>query len=283
MKTILCPTDFSLNSEQAVKYAASLADSFHNRLVILHAIETPAVFTEVPFTSIKVSENVMLELAGQKLQVLKSKLTKQYPSLTIETNVAVGLTHERIVDAADQNGAEFIVMGTTGTSKLERMLMGSTTAKVIGRANCPVLCIPKTATFKGIRKIVFATDMHEDNLESARHIGLFARHFDAEIIFIFVDDKHLVHSEERIERMTKKIRSRIKYPKISGYIVSSNSIISGIEKFLKKYPADALVMFSHEKHFPGTMFSQSITKLMSHQARIPLLALKLSTESLLKE
>lgn len=282
MKTILCPTDFSVNAEHAVKYGASLADSFDAKLLLLHIYETPLMLTEVPFTVIEASEKQIRGSTEKKMESLKVKLAKQYPSLQIETVVMEGLSNEKIVAIADKNEAEFIVMGTTGTSKLERMLMGSTTAKVIRHANCPVLCIPKTATFGGIKKIVFATDLHEDNIEAVRHISPFARHFDAEIIFVFVDDKHLIHTEESIQRMTKKIRSKVQYPKVSGYIVGHDSVTKGIDKFLKKYPADVLAMFSHEKHFPGTMFSQSVTTMMSHQTRIPLLALKLSTQPMIK-
>jgi hypothetical protein len=68
--------------------------------------------------------------------------------------------------------------------------------------------------------------------------------------------------------------------KLSGFIATGTAITQGLEKFLRKNKAQILVMMTHEKHFPINMFSQSITKLMSHQTRIPLLAIKPGYKSL---
>jgi nucleotide-binding universal stress UspA family protein len=274
MKTILCPTDFSKNAANAAEYACALGETFSSHVILFHAYESPAVFTSAEFTIIKDAKAIIRDDAQKKLKSLKQKLGKKYPQVTLETELAMGAGYDKVVSASLRNNTDAIVMGTTGNSKVERLLMGSTTSRVIQNAECAVLCIPGEARFSGIKKIVFATDMHEDNITSAMTIAAFAMNFGADIVFVFVDDKHLVHAEEDISKMTRKIRSRVKYPKISGFISKNTSITRGIEYFLKKYPADMLVMFAHHKHFPGTIFNQSITKMMSYQTHIPLLALK---------
>jgi len=105
-------------------------------------------------------------------------------------------------------------------------------------------------------------------------IAAFAKVFDAEIAFLFVDDKHLLHDEEWMEGMTRKIRKRVKYPKLSGYISKSTTVTKGIEYFIRKFPADMLVMFTHPRHFPENMYHSSMTQIMSHQSQVPLLVLK---------
>ena len=276
MTTIICPTDFSKNATNATMYACALGEKFNSHIILLHAYESPALMTEMDFTIVKNAESMIKQTAMKQLETLRKKLAKKFPKVTFETMLAKGPGYEEVVTAATKNSADMIVMGTTGSSKMARLLMGSTTSRVLGRAGCPVLCIPKDAEFNDVKKIVFATDLNEDNIASAMTLAPFAMKFGAEIIFVFVDDKHLIHAEEDINRMTAKIRRLVKYPKISGFISKNTSITKGIEYFLKKYPADMLAMFTHQKHFPQALFNQSITKIMSHQTQIPLLALKIS-------
>lgn len=275
MKTILCPVDFSLNSNHAAEYGCAFAASFNAEVILFHAYETPAMITEASFTVIGNANVILRELAEKKLNALQKKLKSKFKKLNIRTEASEGAGYEETVSAAQRLHADLIIMGTTGSGRIERLLMGSTTSRVISRAECPVLCIPKGSKFKGIHKIVFATDLNEDNLSSAVKIAPFANMFGADITFIFVDDKHLMHDEKDIAVMTRKIRNRVKYKKISGYVVNNTGITQGIGHFLKKYPADLLVMFTHHRHFPETLIHQSFTKMMSHQASIPLLTLKL--------
>ncbi len=274
MKTILCPTDFSKTATNAVEYGCALADALHSRVILLHAYESPADFTQGQFAIIMNTESELKKVASLSLTSLEQKLKKKFPELQLETLLVKGAGHSETIEAANKNDVDLIVIGTTGTSKLARLLMGSTTAKVLRNAVCPVLCIPKEAAFVNINKIVFATDLNDENLSSAVTIVPFAKTFGAEIVFIFVDDKHLIHSDAEVNKMTRKIRTHVNYPKISGFISKNTSITKGIEYFLKKYPADILVMFTHHKHFPETLFNHSVTKIMAHQTHIPLLALQ---------
>lgn len=216
------------------------------------------------------------------MAAIQQKLKKKFRNIKIEAKLTRGSAAKEILAYAGKSKSDMIVMGTTGMSKIERLLMGSTTSAVIQHANCPVLCIPKHAVRTKIQKIIFATDLHEDNILVAASMAPFAKKLDAEIVFVFVDDKHLVHADEDVNRMTKKIRTRVKYPKISGYISKNTSITKGLEYFLKKYPADMLAMYTHKKRFPQTLFNQSITKIMSHQTSIPLLVLNVSDQPMLQ-
>lgn len=274
MNLILCPTDFSRNATNAIQYAAALSDGISARLIIMHVYDKPVMFSNAPLTRIAHAAEQIKQNAEKKMNQLVKKLKSKYKNVSFEVLSRDGLAPERLLEVAKKFSVDMIIMGSTGTSKLERLLIGSTTARILRDAPCPVLSIPKNAVFEGLNKIVFATDLNEDNIGSASMISTFAKKFDAEIAFLFVDDKHLLHSEEHISAMTQKIRKRVKYGKISGYISKNTSITKGIEFFLKKKPADILVMFTHARHFPDSMFNSSITKMMSHQANIPLLALK---------
>ncbi len=59
----------------------------------------------------------------------------------MEALTPAGRSHEVIVETAGGRGVDLIVMGTYGKTGLKKILMGSSTEKVIGHANCAVLVV----------------------------------------------------------------------------------------------------------------------------------------------
>ena len=55
--------------------------------------------------------------------------------------VEAGVPYNKIVEKAHHEHADLIVMSTHGRTGFEQVLLGSVTAKVVARANCPVLSI----------------------------------------------------------------------------------------------------------------------------------------------
>ncbi len=283
MKKILCATDFSDNAANAAKYGATLAKKLNAGIVLAHIYENPIVYTEPLIAPVQPDDGALKQIAEKKLGELKSLLQKDHTLPEIKTILKEGIPSDQLTAIADEENVELIVLGTTGSNRFERLLLGSTCSEIINNAHCPVLCVPKTAKFDGIKKIVFSTDLLEDNIRSATSLTTFAKIFDAEIVFLYVDGQHLIHSDDEVGRVTSKIRSRIRYPKISGYISNDNHVTKGIARFLKKNPADMLVMLTHERHFPETLFHPSLTKMMSHQTAGKLLSTKLSDSKILRK
>lgn len=276
MTSILCATDFSTNANHAIQYCLALAKKINGNVFILHGYESPLAFTEMPMTAIVNAEAQIRQAAENKLEKIKSKAAEQFPSVSIITIVEPGLAADLVTTHADKMDADLIVIGKTGTGKVERFFIGSTASKVIQRANCPVLCIPKGFKYKELKRIVFATDLKENNLKATGALIEFAKLFQAEIIFLFVDDKHVLHSDETVNDMTKTIRKRVKYPKISGYVCKNRKVSDGIEYFLKHHSADLLAMFTQKKKFPDSLFHPSITKAMANKTSLPLFVLERS-------
>lgn len=73
------------------------------------------------------------------------------------TNMAQGEPYERIVHVAEDENCDLIVMGRRGLTHLDRGLMGSVTARVIGHTPKDVLVVPATAAIDW-RHVLLATD-----------------------------------------------------------------------------------------------------------------------------
>jgi len=280
MKTIICPVDFSPNANNAALYATQVGNEFNSRILLVHVYESPILLTEA---SVEISWDLGIaikENAEKRMEALRNNLLSKNKGVFIDTKIIEGFPAPEICSLAIAENADTIIMGATGKGKAQRMIIGSTASKVMSDARCPVLLIPRLTKYKGIKKIVIATDLNKDNLALAKQIVPFARHFNAEIAFVFVDDKHLIHSEEYIAKMSGKIRSHVHYQKLSGYVSENKSVSDGINYFVKKHSADLLVMFKHKKLFPGSFLNPSITKKMSFITKIPLLSIPVETSIL---
>jgi len=139
IKTILHPTDFSEQSEQAFRVACAVARDYGARVVVTHAVVLPMhAYRELgPL----VPEPALMEdEVRQSLQALRPP----DPVVAIEHRVCKGDAATEIVALAEDLKADLIVMGTHGRTGLKRLALGSVAEAVLRRAPCPVLTV-KTA------------------------------------------------------------------------------------------------------------------------------------------
>lgn len=137
IEKILAPTDLSANSEYAMKYAKLVAEKFNARLYIYHCItDISAAVGYVPSLPAEQIINAMKEEAVKEIEHLRNRYNLNG---TVEVVIEVGDAPHRIVEFADKNNIDLIVMGAHGKSGLERFMFGSVTEKVMRLSSKPVL------------------------------------------------------------------------------------------------------------------------------------------------
>lgn len=138
---ILHPTDFSECAEQARTQAIRLARALSAEVVLLHvSVETPLY-----------AEGMMAAGTVQRIYEAQRKWAEEaLEARAAETRTAgvparwkltAGVPFDAIVRAAEEEGADMIVMGTHGRRGLEGLLLGSVANKVVRLAGCPVLTV----------------------------------------------------------------------------------------------------------------------------------------------
>jgi nucleotide-binding universal stress UspA family protein len=137
IRTILCATDFSSNSEAALELACSLGRAYSARLLILHVCQPPLATLAGTQMVPPLPEEYGLKDAHEKLNAL------QVPPavIPVERRALVGNPAEEIVRVATETPCELIVAGTHGRSGIGRLLMGSVAEAVLRKAPCPVLTV----------------------------------------------------------------------------------------------------------------------------------------------
>lgn len=141
MKTILVPIDFSPVSKRVVAAAEELARGLGGRLVVLHVVQPP-VLTDSDFGTQLTAEYAAeaAQAAEKQLARLRQQLLKD--DLVVEVRHTSGYPGQCILDAADDVGADFIVLGSHGHGAFYDLIVGSTASRVLKRARCPVLIVP---------------------------------------------------------------------------------------------------------------------------------------------
>jgi universal stress protein A len=148
-KKILCPTDFSQPSYEALKVANELALHFPAELYLVHILAPIPVITAAttpmsagaPTTSFDVVlyEKELKGSAEKKLEeITDQRLSKE---LKVRSFLAYGKTADEIVRIAEKEKIDLIVISTHGETGFRHLIFGSVAEKVVRHAQCPVLTI----------------------------------------------------------------------------------------------------------------------------------------------
>jgi len=145
-KPILVPVDFSSHSETALLYAAELAETLGNQLVILHVVHDPG---DAPgYYSVKGRDKQlhrMEDVATEMLDEFFHNMLKEHSGLpalkAATTMLVVGLPVNRILESAEKIHARMIVMGSQGRTGLAHAMMGSKAEQVVRLAPVPVMIV----------------------------------------------------------------------------------------------------------------------------------------------
>lgn len=132
--TILCPTDFSRASDEALAVAAGMAEAFKARLLLLHVLDV------LPQTDPRDSIQMPVEELRGRVQEQLDEFV-DHLGVPCDTLVLAGRPGETILRCAHERNAGLIVMSTHGRTGLMRLLMGSVAEHVLHRAPCPVTCV----------------------------------------------------------------------------------------------------------------------------------------------
>ncbi|MBK8247805.1 MAG: universal stress protein [Gemmatimonadetes bacterium] len=138
-RKVLCPVDFSPSARQAFDIALDLARQANGTLRVLHAIEWYPEGEMIAAGRLDLDgfRESLKDQASTRLAGLLEHVDTSW--VDVQGVVAVGRPHRRILEDADAEGADLIVMGAQGTEGLDLAVFGSTTRQVLAQASAPVL------------------------------------------------------------------------------------------------------------------------------------------------
>jgi nucleotide-binding universal stress UspA family protein len=149
---IVVPLDGSDNSERALPHAQNMGKGFSATLYLVQVVSRAeeldlmrdgvGSFAVAEYTRDVAQEliNTRLARAEDYLKGVASGLEAQ--GISVKTTVLEGAAAENIIEYSQENNADLIIMSTRGQGGIQRLLVGSTTDRVIRSGHVPVLAIP---------------------------------------------------------------------------------------------------------------------------------------------
>lgn len=157
---ILCPTDFSPGSRQAVQVATRIASESNAELVLVHSWHIPPLaYSEFTYPA-----ELMQELASVAKGSLDDAVRESAAlgAKNVRGKLGAGVPWTEIVSVLEHGAYDLCVMATHGRTGISRVLVGSVAEKVIRYSPCPVLAVRPDTQAKPFRRVLVPTDFSDD-------------------------------------------------------------------------------------------------------------------------
>ncbi|MEM7106070.1 MAG: universal stress protein [Bacteroidota bacterium] len=276
MKKILVPVDFSNASKNALTYAIKFSEDLNASInmfhVYRHFVDASAPVLTVPMNDWvgKSAEQFMTTFLSE----VRDELDTDHPDVHIDIEAVMGLATDEVAEKTKCGECDLVMMGKTGKTSLADKLFGSVTTTTIERTYCPVIAIPENAKYKGINRILFATDLFSIDNKILKQVLDFALKFKARVYFVHVTDTPGtdMHVEEELFERIFEIYAVPPVP-FEIRMVTGPSVEKALNKFVETNDIDLMMMVTQHRSPWERLFLKSYTREMAMHMTVPLLVL----------
>lgn len=270
MKKILVPTDFSEQSNYALKAAAKIAKHSGGEIYLLHMIDIPdlqgfkeaATIPEIVFFK-RISEQKLLEQTNQPF----------LEGIKIHTLLKLIKTFKGVQEVNKDYEIDLVVMGSHGASGMKEFLIGSNTEKVVRTSDVPVLVIKGQQEDIKLKNMTFASNFDLKDKPNYLKAIKIAEKFNAKLNLLYINTPNNFANTEYIE--SKIAAFEDEYAKTKTVIYNDFTVEKGIINFNNKNNSDLTIINTHGRKGISHFFNGSISEdLVNHSDR-PILTFKI--------
>ena len=218
----------------------------------------------------------------------------------VDFEIAEGPAANGIVAKATEAHSDLIVMGTHGRSGFERLVLGSVTEKVLRRAPCPLLTVPKAigdmVPVSRFKHIVCAIDFSDCSMQALEYAFSLAQEADARLTVLHVvevpsnlsEDAHetglagprslqeyvAATASERRARLNDAVPERVRACCTVDTVLASGTPYREILRVATERASDLIVIGVHGRHPADVLFFGSTAQHVVRRAASPVLTLR---------
>lgn len=271
MKTIIVPTDFSAIATNAMNFASDMAVNINASLMLVHVYQVPVSMTDVPVVLISADElkkdsEVKLKEAKDAVEHITSGKIKIY------TEARMGDVVDELEDVCKSINPFAVIMGTKGTTGMERVLFGSTTLKTIRHLKWPVIVVPPGKEYgNGIKKIGFACDFDKIVESTPVHfIKDMVKEFGAELHVLNVDYENR-HFKPETPEESLMLQTLLEDLGPNYHFINNKDVEKGLNDFTERNNIDLLITIPKKHSVLESLFRHSNTKELIIQSHVPVM------------
>ncbi|NJB87726.1 nucleotide-binding universal stress UspA family protein [Lewinella marina] len=271
IQRILVPVDLSDSSSTALEYAEQLAAATGVREVRVIHVFTPQTVASEPVVSLP-----MGDVMGAREEAFNQFLAT-YPTpagIRRSSELLLGFPGDKIVQ--ESKSYDLVVLGASGESDVLEEVFGSIATEVAQHAHCPVLLVPREATFSAYRHILYASNSLSLSRRAVLKLMDFNDLFRARIHFVHVNDDDSEHRREREKLFAPLFNNPDPEFAFEIVEVTAESVQKGLVDYLKSNPIKLAVMVTQHRGFWQKLFHTSATKQMVLHPEVPLLVFHVS-------
>lgn len=279
MKSILILTDFSEPAFRAAEYICNWVDCLQvGRVIVYHAYQNivTGAATGMPVAVVAANEREMYVRSMESLGMVYDRLTP-----LLGQSVKIDLLAENTVSLPDsinqlckQESIDLIVMGVSGKSGLEKVLLGSTASQVLKSSEFPVLVVPQEALVgRAIKTIVFSADLKDFATTPVNRLHRFLDAFPATLLVVNVQPEAKEKYSPETQEVIAKLHATLEKYNPSFHYLQGDDIVENILSFSEQQHASLIIAVPKKHSFLAALFHKSIAKKLAYNSRIPLLAL----------
>jgi nucleotide-binding universal stress UspA family protein len=275
---ILLPTDFSINSLQAINYAIKLYKNESCDFYLLNAFSG---------TNNIIKNIINIESGGELYEEAKNESKRNLskirdklilnensdPKHNFKTISVYNDPIEAIKEIVEQKDIEMIIMGTKGKTNSKGTIFGSVAVFVMEKVrNCPVIVVPESAKYSFLKEIVFPTSYktHYKRRE-LNYLTDIAKKCNANISILHISiDNELNKNQNEHKQILKEIFEDVKYTFNS---ISHYSVESAVNIFIESRDSDMVAFINKKHNFFGSILTNPMVKEIAFHSKVPILVM----------
>jgi nucleotide-binding universal stress UspA family protein len=303
IRRILCPIDFSDFSRRALDHAVAIARWYNSAVTLLHARTIAPVAAYAPGSGMP--PYVALTPADREAilaSLRRFAASEAATDVAMDYEIVEGHAAGEILARADTLPADLLVLGTHGRSGFERLVLGSVTEKVLRKAACPVLSVPKgtpdvvPAPPVLFKRILCAIDFSDCSMHALNYAMSLAQEADAHLTVVNVLELPPDIPRERHENLMPGPRNLTEYfaaaeedrrarlkdaipESVRAYCVVNTVLATGkpyreILRVAAEEKSDLIAIGIHGRSRADVFFYGSTTEHVVREASCPVLTLR---------
>lgn len=273
MKKILVPTDFSKASLIAVDVAYDVAKRSGAYVTVLHVIEEagsdsysvvgqgrPSSVEETIFT---------IELIRKSRKQLEKLVNEpKYKDVRMEGELRIGNAFHGMRTIITEHKVDLVVMGTRGHTKIEEMMIGSNTERVVRHMRCPVLTVHSKPTKLDFKNIVYATAMSKDEEVFSRIVKRTQQIYDSTVHLVRINTPGDFQRDKVVRDYMEKFAKKLGLKNYTVNVYNDLTTEEGIIYFADSIDADLVCMATHGRTgFAHVMAGSVAEDVVGHSKR----------------
>lgn len=285
---ILVPTDGSGVAASAAETAINLADRFDAQLDVVYVVETERLAYLVDE-----SREELTRRGTDAVSEIEQRATSAGVTTVTEVIDEDRSVHRNILEYADSQRCELIVMGTHGRTGVGRLVLGSVAEQTLRESRVPVMTVHEgTATDADLESLLVPFDGSKSGLAAVDHALDLAASTEGGVSFLNVVNHATIAGaetsagtvidalEEAGERIVETAagRARKRGVNVNDTTVRIGSPFRTIVEYADRNDIDGIVMGTHGRSGIDRFLLGSVTERVIRQTDVPVIATKAPEE-----